>query len=123
MSIKPTVLGEGAPRLQVYINAVELAIELAIIANSIASNIILKAVCTTGALSNSSIMMMLGKEPERNLSGPESCGRCASIFFHHGSVSHSVSLFVSPFHWLHGSLQLLDCLNAVRFLMPVRLTL
>ena len=59
ISIKPTVLGEGAPRLQVYINAVELAI----IANSIASNIILKAVCTTGALSNSSIMMMLGKEP------------------------------------------------------------
>ena len=49
ISIKPTVLGEGAPRLQACVNAVELAI----IANSIALNTVLKAVCTTRALCSS----------------------------------------------------------------------
>ena len=89
-SIKPTVLGEEAPRLQACINAVELAI----IANSIASNTVLRAVCTTGALSSSPITMMLGKEL---LSGicvdSESCdGYAASLF--------TIALFHTLFHFL-----------------------
>ena len=49
ISLKSTVFAGGASRLQACINAVELAI----IANSIALDTVLKAVCTTRVLCSS----------------------------------------------------------------------
>ena len=58
-SVKLTTPAEGAPRLQACINAVELAI----IANSIALDTVLKAACTARVPAlQPPMMMMLGKE-------------------------------------------------------------
>ena len=57
-SVKLTTPAEGAPRLQACINAVELAI----IANSIALDTVLKAACTARVPYSPQMMMMLGKE-------------------------------------------------------------
>ena len=57
-SVKLTTPAEGAPRLQAFINAVELAI----ITNSIALDTVLKAACTRKGALQPPMMMMLGKE-------------------------------------------------------------
>ena len=116
-SVKLTTPAEGAPRLQACINAVELAI----IANSIALDTVLKAACTARVPYSPPMMMMLGKELLSGLWVRPEC-RSYCCHFSHRSCLTSCFTFYSFFTTLVATRRCRCLLRSARVnVMPERL--